>query len=174
MPSITSTDSFIERSLQLLETAPSTTRVSITYGSLAKKAEKKDKVRKSRSSAESFVSFKVYDPLSGSLYKLTTRRAKELSRVLSALGPHGVQVVKKLPKRVKEINVTVSDDDGDVSVNDVQPVEETVTLQTRGFSSVLANSEIEEEVWQEVKEEPKKDAKKESGAKKGKKKKGKR
>lgn len=140
---------------------------------MAKKAEKKDKVRKSRSSAESFVSFKVYDPLSGSLYKLTTRRAKELSRVLSALGPHGVQVVKKLPKRVKETNVTVSDDDGDVPVNDVQP-EETVTLQTRGFSSVLANSEIEEEVWQEVKEEPKKDAKKESGAKKGKKKKGKR
>lgn len=127
-------------------------------------------MRKSRSSAESFVSFKVYDPLSGSLYKLTTRRAKELSRVLSALGPHGVQVVKKLPKRVKD---TVSDDDGDVPVNDVQP-EETVTLQTRGFSSVLANSEIEEEVWQEVKEEPKKDAKKESGAKKGKKKKGKR
>jgi hypothetical protein len=63
----------------------------------------------------SFVSFKVYDPKSGSLYKLNTTKSKELSKVLTALGPHGVQIAKG---------------------------EENPPVSVRGFSSVLANVEV--------------------------------
>jgi hypothetical protein len=129
------------------------TRISITYGS----NKKEEKVTKNR--ADSFVSFKVYEPVSGGLYKLKTQKVKDLSRVLTALGPHGVQITKDVEHNVKK------DRGGDTSM---KPKNGKETVQIRGFSSVLANSEIEEEVEEVKKEEPKKEAPKKIKKKKGK------
>lgn len=97
----------------------------------------------------------MFDPSSGALYKLKTHKVKDLSRVLTALGPHGVQITQELKKSDKSTKLKKD--------------KATQIVQVRGFSSVLSNAEIEEEV-EEIKEEPKK----ESSAKKGKKKKSKR
>jgi len=98
MPVVKSTDVFIERSLHLLEINPTTTRISITYGSETKKQSKNQhKVTKpdiTTDEHKSFVSFKTYDPISGQLHKLKTFKTKELSKLLTALGPHGVSVTK--------------------------------------------------------------------------------
>lgn len=115
-------------------------------------AQAQDKVSKTK--ADNFVSFKVYDPTSGALYKLKTHKVKDLSRALTALGPHGVQVTKGVKKDLTKPQSKAGKKE---------------TLQIRGFSSVLANAEIEEEI-EAIKEEPKREA----APKKNKKKKGKR
>ncbi|ODQ81346.1 hypothetical protein BABINDRAFT_160705, partial [Babjeviella inositovora NRRL Y-12698] len=94
MPNVTSLDIFIERSCRLMDARPAST-VSITYGSQAKKAKTApaptDKVSKK---ATSFVAVKTYDPTSGVCYRIKLSKAKELSRVLTLLGPRGVQLTK--------------------------------------------------------------------------------
>lgn len=152
----------------LLTVNLSQTRISITYGSNTKK-DNSDKISKHK--AESFVSFKVFDPSSGVLYKLKTHKVKDLSRVLTALGPHGVVITHgdKNGKNSKK-SKKQADNSGDVETS-----HETKSSKLRGFSSVLANAEIEEEPVEPVKETPKEQATtKTAPAKKGKKKKGKR
>lgn len=153
MPLVKSADVFIERSLHLLEVNPSSTRISITYGSESKKQSKKksSKVTKPEVENRSFVSFKTFDPISGQLHKLKTFKTKELSKLLTALGPHGVVISKPTIKDSKE-QVTI-----------------------KGFSTILANTEVKEDIEPEV-EKPKAADQPAAGtsSKKNKKKKGKR
>lgn len=173
MPLVKSADVFIERSLHLLETNPASTRISITYGSESKRQSKKKqhKITKpetttSPSENKSFVSFKTYDPISGQLHKLKTHKTKELSKLLTALGPHGVSI----PKPIKNA--------------DTQQKETIEQVPIKGFSTILTNTEIQEELTPEP-ERPKSSDQQSNnsasastttggGSKKNKKKKGKR
>lgn len=161
MPLVKSADVFIERSLHLLEINPNSTRISITYGSESKKQAKakQNKITKSDTSENrSFVSFKTYDPISGQLHKLKTFKTKELSKLLTALGPHGVSVFKPVEKN----------QDGDNKTQGQQ-------VSVRGFSSVLVNAEVKEGVTPEVQKPKSSDQSGTAGgSKKNKKKKGKR
>lgn len=156
MPLVKSADVFIERSLHLLEVNPTSTRISITYGSESKKQSKRkhSKITKPETENRSFVSFKTFDPISGQLHKLKTFKTKELSKLLTALGPHGVVITKP----TKNIDL-----------------KEQITI--KGFSTILANTEIKEDIEPEVEKSKNSEQQQQptgSSSKKNKKKKGKR
>ncbi|AAS50746.2 ABL025Cp [Eremothecium gossypii ATCC 10895] len=79
--SVKPVDSFIKDSLQLLCANPSQTLVSFRYRGGSAEG----------SAAE--VRFRTHNSHLGLHYKFKTRRQKDVSRVLSALGPRGVNVV---------------------------------------------------------------------------------
>lgn len=81
-------DDFINSSIMFLEAYPATT-ISITYANNVKKG----KVAKTGS--ENSVRVKCYDPHSGKCIKYKTYKSKELSKIMTFLGPQGVTVAKK-------------------------------------------------------------------------------
>lgn len=100
-------DSFIEDSSKLLEAYPSTTTLSVTYANSAKKKKKSDKSddksddkKEDPKKATNSVTFKCYEPNSGKCIKLSTYKMKELSRLLTFVGPRGVSVSSK--RRVQD------------------------------------------------------------------------
>jgi hypothetical protein len=102
---IKSIDTFIERSILLLEARPTSTKVSLTYThrrAESKKAENDETVGGGRPAV---LVVKTYDPVSGTCFKVRVSRSNELSRIWSALGPRGVSVTKtdhqKSPVSVK-------------------------------------------------------------------------
>ncbi|KAK6197481.1 signal recognition particle 9 kDa protein-domain-containing protein [Scheffersomyces amazonensis] len=94
MPTVKSIDTFIELSSDLLAAYPNTTLLSITYSNESKKS-KKDKVAGSVSKknvATNRVNIKLYEPHAGKVLKFKTFKSKELSRLLSFVGPRGVNI----------------------------------------------------------------------------------
>ncbi|EGV61930.1 hypothetical protein PSN45_000626 [Yamadazyma tenuis] len=85
-------DTFISSTAKLLAAYPTTARVSITYANEHKKLERRTKNSKkpSEKSASNYVSFKVFEPSSGKVIKYKTYKVKELSKLITFLGPRGV------------------------------------------------------------------------------------
>lgn len=93
MPRLLNLDSFIEHSSDLLAAFPTTTTLSITYYNVEKKfAEPR---RSHKSDKTHAVRVKLFEPHSGKCLTYNTFRIKELSRILSFIGPRGVNVVTK-------------------------------------------------------------------------------
>lgn len=147
MPLIKLLDTYVERSIAFLETNPEVL-VSITYHTKPSKTS-------STHEAHSYITFKTYNAQSGICYKYKTSKAKDLSRVLAALGPRGVQFTKT-KKVVKD---------------DKKHLEEKYVVNGRGFASLMSNKEFVEE--QVKPEESKPEAVPEGKKKKKSKKKGK-
>lgn len=82
-------DSFIDSALELLEAYPSAT-VSITYSRVGKKESLEESRRPSNK-----VKFKVHDLVLTKSVRYTTTKTKELSKLLTFLGPHGVSTKRK-------------------------------------------------------------------------------
>ncbi|CDK25332.1 unnamed protein product [Kuraishia capsulata CBS 1993] len=135
MPTVDSIDVYIERSLRLFEANPSTTRVTITYGSAEKKAKKSGKQPKTSVAnppATHYTTFKTFDPVSGTCFTTSTSKAKELSRLLALLGPRGMQLTKT--------KKTV-DRDGETK----KVLSEVVSIKERGIAAILTNREFADE-----------------------------
>ncbi|SGZ48251.1 CIC11C00000002804 [Sungouiella intermedia] len=110
-------ETFIQSTSDLLEAFPGAT-VLITYSNVSKKTKSEDAKR-----ASNVLKFKVYDSHLGKCIKYSTHKSKELSRLLTFLGPHGVSMKRK-------------HDGGDVS-------EKKQKLGV-GAASVMSNVKVEE------------------------------
>ncbi|CCE72679.1 Piso0_000269 [Millerozyma farinosa CBS 7064] len=132
-------DAFIKHSVQLIEAYPSKTLLSITYANSLKKQKKRvEKVTKADTNkkATNSVTFKCFEPESGKCIKYKTYKSKELSKLLTFVGPRGVSLTKK-----SETNSTENDG-------------ETSNFHINGLSSIMSNVKFEE------KKEPEKDVSK--------------
>ncbi|SCU94658.1 LADA_0G10110g1_1 [Lachancea dasiensis] len=108
-------DSYITSSIALLEANPSSTLVSVKYQSGAKAGK---------------VSFSTSNPNLLANHKYSTSKSKDVSRLLSALGPRGVSLMPgKVAKKRKSKNSKLA------SVIDVN-----------GMSSLMANVDIPEAI----------------------------
>lgn len=112
-------DSFIDLSLELLEAYPAAT-VSITYSNEAKKDSKVGKDSSRRPANK--VKFKVSDLGLSKSVKYSTTKAKEVSKILTFLGPNGVSTKRK------------ASEEGDGAKKQKLSV---------GVASVMSNSKIE-------------------------------
>lgn len=111
-------ETFIQSSSDLLEAYPGAT-VSITYANVAKKLQKEDLKR-----ASNVVKFKVHDAKLGKSIQYLTYKSKELSRILTYLGPRGVSMKRK---------------------NEETEATEKKQKLSVGAASVMSNTKIEEE-----------------------------
>ncbi|SCU89952.1 LANO_0D07008g1_1 [Lachancea nothofagi CBS 11611] len=102
-------DSYITSSIALLEANPSSTVVSIKYESGAKAGK---------------VSFRTSNPQLLARYKFSTSKSKDVSRLLSAVGPRGVSIT---PGKVAKRRCRAA------------PV-----IDVNGMSTLLANRDIPE------------------------------
>lgn len=85
-------DTFITNSVQLFEANPSQTIFSIAY-----------KCKHEGAARKPVVSFKTHNPHLSSHYKFKTNKSKDVSRLLSALGPRGVSITRgKVEKRASK------------------------------------------------------------------------
>lgn len=148
-------DTFIINSISLLEANPSQTLVSISYGSEAKKRKlgEKDSSRV-LSQHKSLVSFKTHNTHLGISYKFKTNKSKDVSRLLSALGPRGVQISKGKIEKKKTSKKDASD-----------------SKDTVGMSTLLVNTDVKEHIEEISKPASKQQAASSSGKKKKKNKK---
>lgn len=139
MPSEKSVDYFIESSSKLLEAFPSTTTLSITYANTLKKSKPSKAEGKEVDSkkATNQVTFKCYEPRSGKCVKYSTFKIKELSRLMTFIGPRGVLVTKPNKKRKHE-EVEEEKEDSIVS--------STVTEHKAGLASIMSNVKFDVEV----------------------------
>ncbi|KAK6465478.1 signal recognition particle 9 kDa protein-domain-containing protein [Scheffersomyces coipomensis] len=95
MPVIKNIDSFIELATDLLVAYPNTTLLSITYTNVSKKNKKKSESSSGvtkKSNASNCVNIKLYEPNAGKTHKYKTYKIKELSRLLTFIGPRGVNI----------------------------------------------------------------------------------
>lgn len=128
-------DSFIVAAADLLEAFPGAT-VSITYANVHKKAG-----AESRRPANK-VRFKVYDADLSKCVRYSTTKSKELSKLLSFLGPHGVSTGTKRKAEEAELN-----------------------KKNTGVAGIMSNTEVQElpsvpEETEVKEDEPKKKKKK--------------
>lgn len=140
-------ESFILSTAELLEAFPGAT-VSITYSNVAKKNNKPDSKGVSHT-----VKFKVFEAHTGKCIQYKTSRTKELSRLLTYLGPRGVLSVKR--------------------AHEEEETEHKKPKLMVGVSSVMANTKFEEteavvetEVANAAPSEPEKKPKKKKKGKK--------
>lgn len=85
---IKSLDRFIERSTQLLEARPDTTRISTTY--THRRAKHNVENVSVTGSKPATLTVKTYDPVSGACYRIRIHKSNELSRIMSSLGPRSI------------------------------------------------------------------------------------
>lgn len=123
--SIKPIDTFITNSVQLFEVNPSQTIFSISYKWKAKSSKKKP-----------VVSFKAHNPHLSNHYKFKTNKSKDVSRLLSALGPRGVTITRgKIEKRVSKQEGSVKKSKKEAKSRDVV-----------GLSTLMVNTEVKEYV----------------------------
>ncbi|QID86335.1 signal recognition particle component [Saccharomyces pastorianus] len=113
-------DNFIMNSVRLFEVNPSQTLFSISYKPPTPKKNTK-------------VSFRTHNSHLSSNYKFTTNKSKDVSRLLSALGPRGVSVTpgkieKKAQLKKKQKNAKVKESDKKIKTKNIQNVVGLVTL----------------------------------------------
>lgn len=164
MPAIQSLDTYLERSTSLLESDPENTLVSVTYrnkGGKSKESSKGENQEESKgaesgcsnSSTTRSVSFKTYNDGNGICYRFTTNKAKDLSRVLTALGPKGVQFTKskKIPSKKRKseadnISGNSSKKSKKKSKSELDDYSvKKYSVNGKGFSSILSNVECKPE-----------------------------
>lgn len=185
MPRIHDLDTFIQRSASILEARPDTTRLSLTYKHQVRKV---DPTREATPEAEEdddaaaaqpILYAKTFDPVSGVCFRIKITRAKQLSRLLSALGPRGVEITK-VTKKKRTNKKAKLDESEDVKMEDAAApatvaAGSTVVVREKGFALTMSNTEYVEkeetpapEAAKEVVQEKKE---KKDGKKKGKKRK---
>ncbi|AQZ17746.1 SRP21 (YKL122C) [Zygosaccharomyces parabailii] len=146
--SIKPIDSFISNSVKLFEANPSQTTFCIAYKS---EAIPNGKINPK-------VSFKTHNAHLGAYYKFQTNKSKDVSRLLSALGPRGVTVtLGKVERRNKLSKVLGKKARRKAKSKDVI-----------GMSTLMVNTDVKEyaPVVVEQKQEPKKKKSKSKGKKK--------
>lgn len=101
-------DKFIECANALLAARPDTARVSTRF--THKKASKSGE-RVSPSAKPAVAIIKVYDPVSGAVYKYRLEKQNELSRILSSLGPQYIELTHlgETPQRKRGLASIMSD-----------------------------------------------------------------
>ncbi|ODV60956.1 signal recognition particle subunit SRP21 ASCRUDRAFT_75714 [Ascoidea rubescens DSM 1968] len=154
MTNIASVELFIDKSIQLFGVDPNNTKVSMTYGSSIKKESKSksktnpNKILKNANDSKdskliptNFISFKIYNPNLGHCYNFKSIKFKELSRILAALGPRGIQI-------------SISNNLNNLNNNNKQPITNTanveinndekkhLTIHKKGISSIMSNVEF--------------------------------
>lgn len=190
MPRITDLDTFIQRSASILDARPDTSRVSLTYKHVVKKTDGSADPKKTASNedededsatAQAVLYAKTFDPVSGVCFRIKLTRTKQLNRLLSALGPRGVEITKVTKSRKRTQKKAKLDEDTkmeDVAAAPAAPADAQVVVREKGISLIMTNTEYVEkredtpvaEAVAEVKEaaKDKKETKKD-GKKKGKK-----
>ncbi|KAF3989892.1 hypothetical protein FT663_02462 [Candidozyma haemuli var. vulneris] len=113
-------EKFIESSAELFEAFPSAT-VTITYSNKNKK-----KSSDNEAPANS-VKFKCTEPKSGKTIQYSTRKAKELSRLLTYFGPRGVSKKRKADSEAEDAQTS-----------------KKIKSEVTGVASVMSNSKFEE------------------------------
>lgn len=129
-------DTFITNSVQLFEVNPSQTVLSISYKWKPQSGKKKP-----------VVSFKTHNSHLSSCYRFKTNKSKDVSRLLSALGPRGVTITRgKIEKRVSK------------------PVsrKEAKSRDVVGLGTLMVNTEVKEYVPVEEKAQTPETSKKKS------------
>lgn len=143
-------DSFISQSVRLFEANPSQTTFTITY---------KNRLPESLP----HVSFKTHNPHLDCHYNFETCKSKDVSRLLSALGPRGVTVTLGKVERRKKLKKLAKRYRKQSRAKDVV-----------GMSTLMVNTDVEEYVPPAAKESTntssKADAKKKKSKSKNKKK----
>lgn len=181
MPRITDLDTFIQRSASILEARPDTTRLSLTYKHQVRKVDPTREAspeadEEDDGAAQPILYAKTFDPVSGVCFRIKITKAKQLNRLLSALGPRGVEITK-VTKKKRANKKAKLDKSEDVKMEDAAPLAEasTAIVREKGFALIMSNTEYVEkeetpapETAKEVKEEKKE---KKDGKKKGKKRK---
>ncbi|CAH2351574.1 signal recognition particle subunit Srp21p [[Candida] railenensis] len=144
MPSESTVDRFIESSSRLLSAYPTTTTLSITYANALKKSKTNKEGTKKEDDADSkkatnIVTFKCYEPNAGKCIKYSTYKVKELSRLLTFVGPRGVSVTKPINKKRKL-------EDSDENSDKKTKTEKTSSAEhAAGLASIMSNVKFEEE-----------------------------
>lgn len=140
-----SVDSFIESSLELLAAYPSTAIVSITYANETKKSKSNTTTSNNDDKkATNSVKVKVYEPHSGKCIRYKTYKTKELSKLMTFLGPKGVTLTQSKPqpkKRLLPINNSDHDNDMDESNKKAK-----IDNHIPGIASVMANKTFDSEL----------------------------
>lgn len=112
-------ESFIESLAELFEAFPSAT-VTITYSNKTKKS-------KDNAAPVHSVKFKCSEPQLGKSIQYSTRKGKELSRLLTYFGPRGVSTKRKAEATVTE-----------------EPAQKQQKTEIVGVASVMSNNKFEE------------------------------
>lgn len=130
---MTTVDSFIESSLELLAAYPSSALVSITYSNELKKVKSNTMASNNEDKkASNSVTVKVYEPSSGKCIKYKTYKTKELSKLLTFLGPKGVTLTQSLSKsKSKKRSSPVNNNDDSKRIK--------VDNHIAGLASVMSN-----------------------------------
>lgn len=137
-----SVDSFIKKSSSLLQSFPQTTTLSITYNNKIKKITKSSKSKLSgdktssdipinNKKSKNSVKFKCYEPNSGKCISYTTYKSKELSRLITFIGPNGVSM-----KSNKDIEI---DQNNNNNNEDTKKLNHAI-----GLASIMSNTKFEE------------------------------
>lgn len=114
-------EKFIESLAELFEAFPSTT-VTVTYSDKSK-SKKASGVK----APVHVVKFKCTEPQLGKSIQYSTRKAKELSRLLTYFGPRGVSAKRKADTDTAE-----------------EPTKKQPKTEIVGVASVMSNSKFEE------------------------------
>ncbi|CAI4044607.1 signal recognition particle subunit SRP21 SKDI_11G0960 [Saccharomyces kudriavzevii IFO 1802] len=120
-------DNFIMNSVHLFEVNPSQTLFSISYKPPTPKTNTK-------------VSFRTHNSHLSSNYRFTTNKSKDVSRLLSALGPRGVSVTpgkveKKAQLKKKQKNANAKNSDKKTKAKNIQDIV--------GLATLIVNTDVE-------------------------------
>lgn len=140
-----SIDSFIYSASKLLEAYPSTTTLTITYANTHKKnfnrnkAEVDEERNHGDKKAHNLVTFKCYEPNFGECVKYTTFKSKELSRLMTFVGPRGITTTRKKKRSIEE----------NLENNSAKkPKLEIENSKTNGLASIMSNTKFDTEEQQ--------------------------
>ncbi|GMF10994.1 unnamed protein product [[Candida] boidinii] len=159
---------FIERSLNLFEASPNTTKIVIRYSLTNLKKLKKLKLKNEKNEefknlskdyknfdklSKNYVIFKTIDSITGTIIKYKTNKSKDVSRLITFAGPLGVQSTKTKLIKKNEDKINSNDDDKskdiemeDVSENNNNKSKISYTVNIRGLSSVMTNKKFESKI----------------------------
>ncbi|AOW00862.1 signal recognition particle 9 kDa protein-domain-containing protein [Yarrowia lipolytica] len=186
MPRIHDLDTFIQRSASILEARPDTTRLSLTYKHQVRKVDPTREATpeaeedEDSAAAQPILYAKTFDPVSGVCFRIKITRAKQLNRLLSALGPRGVEITKVSKKKRTNKKAKLDNQTEDVNMEDSSapaPLApgSTAVVREKGFALTMSNTEYVEKEETPAPEAPKEVAQekkeKKDGKKKGKKRK---
>lgn len=133
-------DTFVTNSVKLFEANPSQTSFTILYQYRSGPSESKKDNKKVPE-----VSFRTHNGSLSTNYKFTTRKSKDVSRLLSALGPKGVTItVGKVGKKVRKS--VKGNQDNVTKTKKKKTAKKNETNDVIGLSTLLVNTEVREYV----------------------------
>lgn len=131
MLNVQTIDTYIQKSLNLFEASPSETKISITYGSNLKKHKKDTKTKSRKPLTKNFITFKTFEPRTGTCLKYKTYKVKEFSRLLSLLGPKSIQFQKSTVRSIGSLMSNNEFNDAETENNEEETVVESSGLDTK-------------------------------------------